>query len=137
MFENNIRLLDYYFFGIGIVSLMSAVFLLLSENTIYYALVIFHFTCFFVSFFLNSLFDKQIKEAYFQSKHKFVGSHVLVAIISAAITITGLILFKEMAVLITYFLAINLTLMIILLIAMYFEFKKTKAEELSERRNLK
>lgn len=112
--ENEVKILDYYFFGIGVMSLVSA-FFLLDRFEFYYVFVLFFFVNFLVSFFLNTKLLKKLKEIYVWNAKTYIFGHSLVAFLSSLVTAIFFIFIEDIFLLIAYFLAINFFIMAVAL----------------------
>jgi hypothetical protein len=136
MFDDNIKMLDYYFFGIGIVSLIAAFFMLL-DGAAAAGFIVFYVSCFVVSIFLSRSTIRKIKEIYFWDTGNYIISHAVIGAISAALAAPTLLLVNETNELMFYFLITNLILMVAMLFIMYVQFRRGPENNVSKlRKNL-
>jgi hypothetical protein len=111
--DNTIRTLDYYFFGIGVMSLVSAFFLLDKRFEFYYVFFLFFFVNFLVSFFLNTKLLRKLNEIYIWDARRYFLGHSFVAFVSSQLTVVFFIFIENIFMLVSSFLAMNFFVMAI------------------------
>ena len=127
--------MDYYFFGVGVSSLVAAFFLLFINADFYYFLTFFYALNFSISFLLNLALNKKIKEIYVWNANSYIMSHLVMAVISAAATVSALIFIKETMIFISYFMSLNFIIMSAILLAIFVrsQYFREKYEEFKEK----
>jgi hypothetical protein len=119
MLRAEIKILDYYFFSIGVVSVFSTFFLFANNSDIWSPLLgmlagIFILT-FLISVMLNMIFFKKIREMYIFSMREYIVPHTGLAAIVAVMSSLFFFSMRNIAPVldfVTYFVLINLFMMV-------------------------
>lgn len=109
--QDEIKIFDYYFFGVGIVSLVSAFFLMFNSFDYYYVFMLFFFLNFGVSFVLSKKLIRKLNEIYIWDEKKYIVNHFAMAFVSSLITVIMLAFVQDIFLTIAYFLVINFFVM--------------------------
>lgn len=115
--HTEVKSFDYYFFGVGIVSAINALFVLLRsfDTFFFFLLLFFYFSNFCFSILLNLVLVRKIKEIFFLDVKSYVLSHLVIAVFASISTIAILTVVEETLNFIAFFLMINFFLMFIVL----------------------
>ena len=110
-----VKVSENYFFSVGIVSIVTAFFLLSQSFLMYYFLIFFYALNFSISFLLSISMTKKIKDVYIMDTKKYIILHLLITVITSIITITSLVYFEQTVSFMSYFVGINFFIMFALL----------------------
>ena len=116
--ERLLKILDYYFFGIGAASFICALLVLSIMIDFFYVFLLFFLINSMISFLLNLNLLKKLNEVYVWNRTRYIIYHSIVGIISTFLIILSFILVEDVLVLIAYFLSINIFVMLIILFVM-------------------
>ena len=108
---DEIKIIDYYFFGVGTVSLVSTFFLINEIFEFYYLFVLFFFTNFLVSLFLNMKLFRKLQDIYIVNQDKYILNHLILAFLSSLMTVALFFFIKDVVLFISYFLLIDFFIM--------------------------
>ena len=117
--NNKLKILDYYFFCVGVASLVIGFFVLFSLIEFYYILIFFYALNFCISFLLNLAITKRIKELYIFDTQSYIINHLIAAVISSIITMIFLIFVENILDIISIFLGMNSIMMFVALVVVF------------------
>jgi hypothetical protein len=109
--QDELRVMDYYFFGIGIISLVSAFYLMLESFEFYFVMVFFFSLNFSVSFVLNIKLLKKIKEEYVWKAGEYFLYHAVIVLIVSFMTVMIIVYIDDIFSFISSFMIVNFFVM--------------------------
>ena len=112
---DEIRVFDYYFFGIGTVSLVSAFFLFNAQFEFYYIFILFFFATFFISLLLNMKLLEKLSDIFFLDTKKYILNHLIIGLVISIMTGILFVFIENIFLLMSYFMSINFFVMAVAL----------------------
>ena len=113
--QDEIRVFDFYFFGIGVVSLVSTFFFYIVQFEYFYVLLLVALLDMVISIMLSMKLVRKIREKYVWDFNGYMYTHGVMAFFASIVTSLSLIFFEGSVQFIGFFLVANFFVMLFVL----------------------
>lgn len=113
--QDELRVFDFYFFGIGVVSLVSTFFFYITQFEYFYVLLFVALLDMAISIMLSMKLIRKIRQKYVWDFYSYMYTHGVMAFFASIATSLALIFFEQSVQFIGFFLVANFFVMLFVL----------------------